>query len=181
VLYAAYGSNLHPARLRVRVPSAELLGKAVAAGRRLAFHKRGRDGSGKATLIDARGSVHVAVYDIAAGHKTRLDRFEGTGYGIETLELAGYGECFVYVAHESHVDESLRPFSWYTELVIAGCRYLEFPDSYVESIAAVEALEDPDAERHRRELGVLARIEQPSRTAGIRSGASRVRAPPRSN
>ena len=155
MLYAAYGSNLHPARLRTRVPSAELLGTAVVAGKRFAFHKRGRDGSGKATLINARGNVHVAVYAIGASDKTRLDRFEGAGYGVEELDLAGYGEGFVYDARDSHIDESLKPFSWYTELVIAGCRYHEFPDSYVESIGAVEALEDPDAARHRRELGVL--------------------------
>lgn len=167
MLYAAYGSNLHPARLRARVPSAELLGTAVVAGKRLQFHKRGRDGSAKANLIDAPGSVHVAVYAIAGSHKVRLDRVEGAGYRVETLDVADFGGCFVYVAEESHVDESLKPFSWYTGLVIAGCRHLGFPEGYVESIASVEAIEDPDAARHRRELGIL-RAHDAARLAGPR-------------
>ena len=47
LLYFAYGSNLHPERLRERVPSAESLGVARLEAHVLRFHKRGRDGSGK--------------------------------------------------------------------------------------------------------------------------------------
>ena len=38
-LYFAYGSNLHPPRLRARTPSARALGRADLEGYRLLFHK----------------------------------------------------------------------------------------------------------------------------------------------
>ena len=46
LLYAAYGSNLHPGRLQKRVDSARLEGTAFVADLSLTFDKRGVDGSG---------------------------------------------------------------------------------------------------------------------------------------
>ncbi|TNF88372.1 MAG: gamma-glutamylcyclotransferase, partial [Gammaproteobacteria bacterium] len=39
--YFAYGSNMSPARLQARVPSARPLGVYRLKGHRLSFHKRG--------------------------------------------------------------------------------------------------------------------------------------------
>ena len=49
MLYAAYGSNLHPARLSRRAPSAEFVGTALLPGWELRLHKRGQDGSASET------------------------------------------------------------------------------------------------------------------------------------
>jgi gamma-glutamylcyclotransferase len=157
MLYAAYGSNLHPARLRERLSSATLLGKATVAGKALRFHKRGHDGSGKCNIIAAGGEICVAVYEIAAPQKPKLDEIEGVGYRIETLHVADYGECFTYVATNTHIDESLKPFSWYKELVIAGCENLQFPRHYIEQIEAVESWEDPDRKRHAEHMMIVRR------------------------
>jgi hypothetical protein len=135
------------------------MGKATVAGRALRFHKRGNDGSGKCNVIPAGGEIYVAVYEIAAHQKPKLDEVEslGTGYRIETLEVADYGECFTYVANATHIDESLKPFSWYKGLVIVGCEHLRFPRHYLEKIAAVESWEDPDRERHAQQMMIVHR------------------------
>ena len=42
MLYAAYGSNLHPVRLSARVRAARLLGAGSVTGWELRFNKRGQ-------------------------------------------------------------------------------------------------------------------------------------------
>ena len=157
MLYAAYGSNLHPARLRARVPSAKLLGTAAVAGLAVRFDKRGRDGSAKCNVVERDGEVYVAVYEVHREHKRWLDRIEGlgVGYRCEVLDVIGYGECFTYAATEGHVDESLQPYSWYKELVLVGCDHHRFPRSYRASIRAVASLEDPDRERHAMHMAMV--------------------------
>lgn len=82
--YLAYGSNLHPLRLVRRVPSARLVGTVPLPGYRLAFHKRGMDGSAKCDLelADESGSLaYGAVYSVAAQDIHGLDRLEDLGAG----------------------------------------------------------------------------------------------------
>ena len=61
MLYFAYGSNLAAERLRERVGAFAVLGPARADGRRLECNKLGRDGSGKANLVEAPGEVAWGV------------------------------------------------------------------------------------------------------------------------
>ena len=53
-----------------------------------------------------------------------------------------------YRAQDTHIDNALSPFTWYKELVLTGCRLHGFPDTYIRKIEAVEAVNDPDFERH---------------------------------
>ncbi len=156
MLYAAYGSNLHPVRLQRRVPSATLLGAACVAGWRLSFHKRGRDGSGKCSIHPADDQhVHVAVFDIAASEKPWLDEIEGVGrgYAHAVIEVPGYGESHTYLG--THLDAGLVPFDWYRELVLAGCRFHRFPRAYVAAVEAIPVTGDHDAERARQNRSIL--------------------------
>lgn len=157
--YAAYGSNLHPARLGERVPSATLLGQAVVLDRTLQFHKRSKDGSGKCNITTGEDRVYVAVYEIAPHDKAKLDQIEGLGIGyrVEFLDVPNHGECFTYVATDTHIDESLKPYSWYKELVVAGSEYLQFPRQYVEWIAAFQSWNDPDHQRHAEHMNIVRR------------------------
>lgn len=159
VKYAAYGSNLHPFRLRERTGEARLLGTAVAEGLELRFHKRGSvDGSGKCNIVEARDSrVHVAVFEITPAGCEELDIAEavGSGYERSRIELEGFGRCLTYRAQTSHIDDALAPFDWYKDLVLAGCRYHGFPEDYLQLIDAVEAIADPDPERHATHLQLL--------------------------
>ena len=159
-LYAAYGSNLHPARLCARVPSATLLGASTIADRALRFHKRGQDGSGKCDIIVVPGEqVHVAVYRLDAAGVARLHDIEGVGrgYRLTTVEVPGFDTGFTYVAEPGCVDPALACFSWYRALVMLGCEHFRFPRAYREQVAAVPVVEDPDRARHLRHMDIVTR------------------------
>lgn len=163
--YAAYGSNLHPLRLRERAASATLLGAANVAGWALRFHKRGRDGSAKCNIVPAGSSIYVAVYAIAPHHRLALDRVEGVNAGYEqsVLEVPAFGDCFTYRASETHVDDALQPFCWYKELVLTGCETLGFPDDYVAAIRALAHVADEDQDRRAQNMSLVARARRTAR------------------
>lgn len=164
--YLAFGSNLHPLRLGERVPSARLLGRVELSGYRLAFHKRGADGSGKGDLVHTGRPDDLAVgalFEMAGSDKPNLDAAEGVGYRAETLRvrLAGRDyEAFVYRGEAPFIDPELRPYRWYRDIVWHGARFNDAPGAYLDAIAAVPAADDPNPERQDRNLGLLERIRQ---------------------
>ncbi len=151
--YLAYGSNLHPLRLAERVPSCSLLASLRILGHRLAFHKRGQDGSGKCNLLpdpDPAGFVIAALYSMDAEEKPLLDRVEGLdrGYHQDSLQVGCAGRkysCFLYRAQPSHIEPSLQPYPWYKELVALGAEYLGAPGSYIARIRRMRCVEDRNA------------------------------------
>ena len=159
--YFAYGSNLHPARLQARAPSAEFVEVAVLPDRALRFCKRSVDGSAKCTLVPALGSRTLgAVYRLAAEDKELLDRAEGLDQGYEEawqgLPLSdGVVRTFHYVAVPDYLDETLQPYHWYKHLVLAGARYHGLPDAYIAAIEAIASIDDPDADRRGQNEVVL--------------------------
>lgn len=161
MLYVAYGSNLHPNRLQERVPSASLCGCAVLEGWGLRFHKRSPDGSSKCSIIPSLETIHVAVYEIPLREKHFLDKAEhaGIGYVEQEIQVPGFGAGFWYVAHDSHIDATLRPYGWYKDLVLVGCLYHQFPLDYVDRIRQVPHLEDPDTQRHKKWMRLVNTIQ----------------------
>ena len=164
MLYAAYGSNLHPHRLQQRTPSAKLLGPATLKGKTLCFHKRGyRDFSGKCNIAAQPGStVHLALYDIPPAELPSLDAAEGAGAGYDRVAIAlpKVGKCITYIANPSHTDDSLLPFSWYKALVLAGCEYMRFPADYIEQVRSLPAVEDSDRRRHNQHMQLVKTCQQ---------------------
>lgn len=150
--YAAYGSNLHPVRLTERIPSAQLLGAGFLPNWSLCFHKRSRDDSGKCSIFAGDDGVHFAVFEMSAADKLALDMIEGLGAGYSEISLSipGFGDCVSYIAEESHVDDSLKPYVWYKELVLEGARFHVFPDHYIRPIESIRAIRDPDPKRRAR-------------------------------
>lgn len=161
-VYFAYGSNLHPLRLRERVPSAQLLGAASLHGHVLAYGKRGIDGSGKCTTRPgARGTDRVlgALFSVRDDELHVLDAAEGPDYQRKTalFTLATRSiEAFYYEAREHALDDKLRPFDWYRDLVVAGARFHGLPTDYVAMLQAVVTQHDPDAQRVARVRELLA-------------------------
>jgi len=154
--YLAYGSNLHPLRLTVRVPSARFLELITIPGYKLRFHKRHQeDHSGKCNMYltgDDSDAVIGAIYTMRADEKPLLDQFEGPGYRCESmcLEIAGEPrDCFVYIAEDSHIDDNLVPHCWYKNIVLLGAEFHNLPESYLEQIRQVKVATDPDEARHR--------------------------------
>jgi len=149
--YAAYGSNLHPVRLARRIASAQLIGTTYLPDWSLRFHKRSVDASGKCSIQQGSSGVHFAIYDINEADKQVLDAIEGAGSGYAEISLVmpTYGRCFSYTASETYIDDTLEPYDWYRELVLAGARWLHFPKDYVSAIAGVSAYRDPELPRHQ--------------------------------
>jgi len=151
---------MSPARLRQpeRAPSAELIGRASLVCHTMRFWKRGRDGSGKCTVVEtgrAGDAVHGVLVRLPAVEKESLDRSEGLGehYFERRFEVTVAGEVYsalTYVARPRLVDSGLRPFDWYKGLVTEGARLHGLPAPYLAELHAVEANRDPDAERARR-------------------------------
>lgn len=152
--YAAFGSNLHPTRLQIRVASARLIGTSLLGGHSLKFHKRSsKDGSGKCNIPGGESGVYVAVFEILESERAILDQCEGLGYGYDCYEiqLDDFGACSTYIAAASAIDDSLLPMDWYKEYVLRGAHFHGFPREYVARIERLPAVADHDQVRAARE------------------------------
>lgn len=151
-LYFAYGSNLCANRMLERVPSARVIAPARVDDRQLSLGKQGRDGSGKATLIEAVGSaVWGVVYAIDRDDWRRLDAFE-RGYARISMLVTWAGEqdvaAITYVAPETAPDPTA--FGWYKRLIVDGAREHGLPDAYLTELERLPERNDPDPTRARR-------------------------------
>lgn len=154
-LYFAFGSNLHPRRLADRVGRVACQGRARLDDACLCFDKIGQDGSGKGNLdlAGSKESVWGAVYELTREQFEVLDEFEALGRGYERASVRVRLErrrvdAITYVAMEEYRDPQLQPYTWYQDLILAGARYHEFPTAYRERLERVDAVLDPDPERH---------------------------------
>jgi gamma-glutamylcyclotransferase len=163
--YFAYGSNMHLPRLRARVPSCVPLGPACLEGYRLAFHKLGRDGSGKCNVVPTGCSqdvVHGLLLELPQTEMAALHVAEGFGYDQAWANVIFGGKArraMFYLGRAQFVDDSLCPFTWYKAFVLLGAREARLPDDYLALIDGVSAVADPDRQRdrdHRRLLGPAA-------------------------
>lgn len=148
-LYFAYGSNLLSERMRSRVASARRVCGAWVDDKRLTFGKRGRDGSGKATLVATIGArVWGALYAIDPAHWERLDGFE-PGYERVALEVTTENHERVTAATYIAPETASEPvaFAWYKRLLIDGARENGLPEPYIDSLRRLP--ERPGPERRR--------------------------------
>ncbi|MBT4865210.1 MAG: gamma-glutamylcyclotransferase [Planctomycetaceae bacterium] len=151
----AYGSNMCTERLRARVASAAPLAIGYVTRRRLAFHKRGNDGSAKADAVYTgriRDCVWGVVFSLRSDEKSVLDEFE-IGYHEEQVVVIGKTDVLhasVYVASDETVDASLSPFCWYHRFVVQGAKQHRLPTDYVQQLQGIESVTDHDGERLRR-------------------------------
>jgi hypothetical protein len=161
--YFAFGSNLSSPRLLQRLPGANAHCVAILAEHRLAWHKNGRDRSGKCDILHTGNGddlVYGVVYLMTQAESLELDRYETAdfGYGrkqvkVETLH-GDIVEAFTYFARD--IGQHQRPYHWYKEHVLRGALEHGFPRHYVEHIEATASKADHDEERHRRELSIYA-------------------------
>ncbi len=166
--YFAYGSNMLLPRICARVESVRPIGPATLTGHRLLFHKVGQDGSAKCDAFytgSGNDCIYGVLYEIPCSKKPLLDRAEGLGKGYDTkqvkviLKNGIVHDAYLYIA--TLIDESLKPFSWYKELVLHGALSNNLPKSYVsERIEKVEAMDDPDKTRSMKNLRLLSEFHQ---------------------
>lgn len=157
----AYGSNMPTARLLKRCPSATPLGVAELPGYELRWHKRSSDKSGKCDIVksDIVGTrVYGVLYQIASTEKTLLDRAEGVGAGYAEIDVQVHfnGTAMMAKAYQAtSTGAGLKPYSWYKAFVLAGAKEHGLPEDYAAQLAAVEAIDDPDRERHDKNMRLI--------------------------
>ncbi|MCE2510119.1 MAG: gamma-glutamylcyclotransferase [Alphaproteobacteria bacterium] len=165
--YFAYGSNMLTARLRARCPSARPVGRAEVADFALAFNKRGRDDSGKATLArstQGHPRSYGVLFEMDAAELGQLDRIEGVDKGYERKDafavrlLDGGGTVHARTYRATLTDDRLKPYDWYLALVIAGAREHRLDAAYVATLRRVAFATDPQPARPGRKaaIGALA-------------------------
>ena len=153
--YFAYGSNMLVERLQQRCATARVLGHAAAKGHLIHFNKKGKDGSGKASICrtNAWGAiVYGVLFEIDVSERAVLDRFEGhpNGYRrddnfiVETVDDTNRLAVSTYIAADHAIDENLKPFDWYLALAVAGLIQHKLPDEYREHLMKTECIQDPD-------------------------------------
>ncbi len=167
----AYGSNLSTARITDRVGAVDVVGVGLLQGHALRFHKRSRDGSAKADAHRtglSEDRVYGVVYALSSAAKQKLDEYEGVGTQYLEAEIAieliagRRITAVVYRARSDKIGAPGPPYDWYRRHVLAGAQEHGLPGLYVDEIAAVASVADPDRERSRREFEISSiRFERP--------------------
>jgi len=154
IRYLAYGSNMWPRRIELRLGPCEAAGIASLREYALRFHKRGGDGSGKCDAFhtgNPADTLYGVVYSLSQAQREMLDEIEGPGYASRDVSVrtqSGMLTAYAYLARTGHVDADLRPFSWYKAIVVAGARAHGLPAHYIDSLAATCASSDRCADRN---------------------------------
>jgi hypothetical protein len=139
---------------------------ATLPGHELRFHKRSKkDKSAKcdafATGDDDSACIGV-LFSFDPAERADLDLAEGAGKGYDAKVVTVINsqgrrrKVLTYLASPDAIDDTLKPYSWYKNHVLAGAKEHSLPPDYVaEWIEPIEAVEDPDAERDREERAII--------------------------
>ncbi|MGI8701262.1 MAG: gamma-glutamylcyclotransferase family protein [Nocardioidaceae bacterium] len=132
-LYAAYASNLDPARMLERCPHSPLRGTGWLAGWRLTFagEDHGWDGALATIAEDPDSHVFVALYDVSPEDQRTLDGWETNVYRklhVRAQTLDGEQVAWLYVldAYEGGL-----PSAGYLSVVSEAAAAAGAPDDYV--------------------------------------------------
>jgi len=141
VLYAAYGSNLDPARMAERCPHSPLRETGWLVGWRLTFggEEWGWDGALSTVVEDQLDQVFVALYDVTDEDATMLDAWEGVEIGlyrktrVRVHTLVGEDSAWLYVldAYEGGLPSAITLGILAEAAEAAGA-----PDDYVAALRA---------------------------------------------
>ena len=160
-LYFAYGSNMLEQRLKERVKSAEFFSNAWIRGYEVRFRKISIDDSGKADLVQTgnlEDIVHGVVYQFDPDHWHALDKHEGAtgnnpGYDRVPIQVhtdSGNRDVTTYLARRGSIDESLKPYTWYRDLILCGAEQHGLPEDYRQKIENIVDIPDPDENRKEK-------------------------------
>ena len=87
-----------------------------------------------------------------------MDRYEGAtgnnpGYdrvAIQVHTVSGNRDVTTYLARKERVDESLKPYTWYLELIRCGAEQHGLPEDYRHRIESILDIPDPDENRKEK-------------------------------
>lgn len=157
-------------RLKERCPTARPMCVASTEGFTLEFNKKSVDGSGKATLVAAnalRGKVYGVLFEMNDVDLPALDRAESSGRGYcrnnnFVVRSGGQEQAVVtYMAAPDAIEQNLRPYDWYLDLVLAGARQHRLPSVYIEELVTTLSVSDlaPNRESRLLALSLLAGVD----------------------
>ena len=137
--YIAYGSNLNIRQMRMRCPSARIIGTSEIPDYELLF-KGSKTGS-YLTIEPKKGSrVPVAAWEVSIEDEQALDRYEGfpTFYYKQEMLLPIKGirsgkirrrNTFVYIMHEDRVLGV--PSNFYMQTCLSGYKSFRFDPKFL--------------------------------------------------
>ena len=137
--YIAYGSNLNIRQMRMRCPSARIIGTSEIPDYELIF-KGSKTGS-YLTIEPKKGSwVPVAAWEVSAEDEQALDRYEGfpTFYYKKEMLLPIKGirsgkirrrDTFMYIMHEDRVLGV--PSNFYMQTCLSGYKSFGFDPKFL--------------------------------------------------
>ena len=138
-LYAAYGTNLDPARMGERCPHSPLRTTGWLQGWRLTFggEEHGWDGALPMIVQDPFEQVFVAVYDVTPADESTLDAWEGADLGlyrklrVRVSTMSGELVVWTYVldAYEGGL-----PSTSYVGALADAAEAAGAPDDYVAAL-----------------------------------------------
>ena len=138
-LYAAYGTNLDPARMGERCPHSPLQTVGWLLGWRLTFggEDLGWDGAMATIVEDPLDQVFVAVYDVTRDDESNLDLWESADTGlfrktkvrVSTLNGEVVAWAYVLDAYEGGL-----PSASYLGILADSAEAADAPDDYVSAL-----------------------------------------------
>lgn len=140
-LYAAYGSNLDPARMSERCPHSILRSTGWLEGWRMTFggEEHGWDGALSTIVQDAFERVFVAVYDVTPEDETALDGWESADTGLyrktKVRVATMTGELVVW-AYVLDAFEGGLPSAYSIGVLSDAAEAAGAPDDYVAALRA---------------------------------------------
>jgi hypothetical protein len=140
-LYAAYGTNLDPARMGERAPHSPLQTTGWLTGWRLTFggEEHGWDGALATIVEDPLEQVFVAVYDVTREDESVMDSWEAADLGlyrktrVRVVTLTGELLVWTYVldAYEGGL-----PSASYLGVIADAAEAADAPADYVAALRA---------------------------------------------
>ena len=122
------------------------------------------DKSGKCNAFASGNdnSVIGVLFSFDPAERAKLDDAEGVGSGYEHAMVTVINEkgrrrkVLTYLATPDYIDDSLKPYDWYKDFVLAGGREHGLPPEYIaEYIQSVEAIQDPNKTRDKKQRATL--------------------------
>jgi hypothetical protein len=139
-IYAAYASNMDPARMATRCPHSPLRGTGWLNGWRLTFagEQHGWDGA-LATIVESPGSqVFVTLYELTDEDESQLDEWEPSIYTKIRLRVAtldGDVLAWMYVLDDY---EGGLPSASYLGILVDAASAAGAPEDYVADLRSRE-------------------------------------------
>ena len=130
----------------------------------LRWHKRSNDGSGKCDIVSVsspKAHVFGVLYRVAVREKCALDKAEGLGQGYTEIDIDVLCEGVRTAAkayQATDIDHTLKPYSWYQALVVAGAKEHRMPKEYISQLEAVATQEDPNRARHNKNMRLIGKL-----------------------